>query len=201
LFRVINTNELTVVISMPTTSPSLLHRLKDDSANSLAWSRFTHIYTPLLMRWVMRMGMRHDEAVDIVQEVMLALMVRLPSFQYDANSSFRAWLRTVTRNKTRDYLRRNEVRRRHETLKKLESTDEASAVFTDAEFHQALSRRALEIMKQEFEETTWRACWEATVEARKADDIAAELGISVNAVYLAKGRVLRRLRQEMEGMY
>ena len=182
-------------------SPSLLNRLGDDSANSLAWSRFIQIYTPLLMHWVKRLGMRHDEAVDVVQDVMLALMVTLPSFQYDSNSSFRSWLRTVTRNKTSDYLRRNQVRRRHETLKSMESANEVDSVFTDIEFHQAVSRRALEIMKREFEETTWRACWEATVEARKADDIAAELGISANAVYLAKGRVLRRLRQEMEGMF
>jgi RNA polymerase sigma-70 factor (ECF subfamily) len=185
---------------MATTSPSLLHRLKNGSANTLAWNRFVEMYTPLLMHWIMRMGLHRDEAADVAQEVMLALMVRMPSFQYEPESSFRAWLRTVTLNKTRDYLRRNKTRRQHESLKVLETPPSADSIFTDAEFHQAIARRALELMKNEFEETTWRACWESTVRSRKATEIADELGISVNAVYLAKGRVLKRLRHELDGM-
>ena len=59
-----------------------------------------------------------------------------------------------------------------------------------------LARRALELMRTEFETNTWRACWESVVSERAAADIAAELGITVNAVYLAKSRVLRRLREE-----
>jgi RNA polymerase sigma-70 factor (ECF subfamily) len=58
----------------------------------------------------------------------------------------------------------------------------------------------LEIMQADFEPATWRACWEFVVEGRPAAEVARELGLSVNAVYLAKGRVLRRLRAELEGM-
>lgn len=185
---------------MTVTSPSLLKRLRDNSANSGSWNRFVEIYAPLLIHWVKRMGLEYNEAVDIVQEVMLELTVRLPSFQYDANSSFRGWLRTLTRNKTRDYLRRNIARRKYESLKALESPEADTPVFDDKEYDRALARRALELMKCEFEETTWRACWESVVEGRRAEAIAQELGMSVNAVYLAKGRVLRRLRQELDGM-
>lgn len=185
---------------MPATSPSLLRRLRTDSTNSGSWNRFVEIYAPLLIHWVKRMGLEYNEAVDIVQEVLLEMTVRLPSFQYDANSSFRGWLRTITRNKTRDYLRRNQTRRKHYVLKTLESPTKETILFGDSEYNQALAQRALELMKNEFEESTWRACWESAVVGRQADSIARELGISVNAVYLAKGRVLRRLRQELDGM-
>jgi RNA polymerase sigma-70 factor (ECF subfamily) len=59
----------------------------------------------------------------------------------------------------------------------------------------------LELMRNEFEEPTWRACFECTVNDRPAAEVARELGLSVNAVYVAKSRVLRRLRQELDGLW
>ena len=186
---------------MDSTSPSLLNRLKNGSTNTLAWNRFVEIYTPLLMHWIGRLDLDRDEAADIAQEVLLSMMVRMPSFQYEPELSFRGFLRTVTLNKTRDYLRSNQVRRRHEAQKLLDAPATPDSIFTDQEFHQAIAQRALMLMRTEFEEATWRACWESAVNGRKAAEIANELGISVNAVYLAKGRVLKRLRQELDGMY
>ncbi len=185
---------------MATTSPSLLNRLNHPSNSSVAWSRFVELYTPLLMHWVRRMGLESNESADVVQEVMMSLMVRMPTFRYDPQQSFRSWLRTVTLNQTRDYLRKKKVREKHESRQIPELADSPDSVFTDQEFHQALAQRALILMKSEFEETTWRACWASAVDGRRATEIADELGISVNAVYLAKGRVLKRLRSELEGM-
>jgi RNA polymerase sigma-70 factor (ECF subfamily) len=71
---------------------------------------------------------------------------------------------------------------------------------SEAEFQQHLAIRALELMKAEFQPTTWKACWEHVVCDRDPAEVAKELGITVNAVYLAKSRVLRRLRQELAGM-
>jgi len=154
----------------------------------------------MLMHWIGRLGLEPDEAADIAQEVLMSLMVRMPTFRYDPEQSFRSWLRTVTINKTRDFLRRKKTRTLHESKKITEPDDSPQSLFTDHEFHQALARQALHLMQAEFEDTTWRACWASAVEGRKAPEIARELGITVNAVYLAKGRVLKRLRSELEGM-
>ena len=62
---------------------------------------------------------------------------------------------------------------------------------------QALYRRVLHILQAEFEEQTWRAFWSVVVDGRKPSDVAADSGVSVNAVYLAKSRVLRRVREEL----
>jgi RNA polymerase sigma-70 factor (ECF subfamily) len=72
--------------------------------------------------------------------------------------------------------------------------------FDEGEYRQQLVRQALQIMQAEFEPTTWKACWEATVSGRSAAEIAQELGVSVNVVYSAKNRVLSRLRQELAGL-
>ena len=185
---------------MPTTSPSLLDQLNDPRSNSIAWHRFVKLYTPLLMHWVGRLGLQENESVDVVQDVMVSLMARLPSFRYDPRQSFRSWLRTVTLNQTRDFLRKKKVREKHEARQIRVEPNSPQSVFTDQEFSKAIAQRALLLMKEEFEETTWRACWASTVHGQKATEIARDLGISVNAVYLAKGRVLKRLRKELEGM-
>ena len=69
--------------------------------------------------------------------------------------------------------------------------------FWDEEYRKQLMGRALLLMKTDFEPTTWKACWASVAEGRSAAEVAAELGISENAVYLARCRVLRRLRQEL----
>jgi RNA polymerase sigma-70 factor (ECF subfamily) len=70
----------------------------------------------------------------------------------------------------------------------------------EAEYRAQLVARALELMQAEFQPTTWKACWEFVVNGRPAADVARDLGMSENAVYLAKARVLRLLRQELDGL-
>ena len=77
---------------------------------------------------------------------------------------------------------------------------DGSLAFEEADYHKYLSIHALKVMQAEFQPTTWKACWEHVVVGRPAAEVAAELGITVNAVYLAKSHVLRRLRQEMAGL-
>jgi RNA polymerase sigma-70 factor (ECF subfamily) len=74
------------------------------------------------------------------------------------------------------------------------------AELLEEEHRRYLVRRALELMQGDFQPTSWKACWEHTVNARPAADVAAELGISENAVYIASCRVLRHLRQELAGL-
>jgi RNA polymerase sigma-70 factor (ECF subfamily) len=185
---------------MYTTSVSLLERLRQPSEQE-AWSRFVKLYTPLLYSWSRRVGLGPEDAADLVEEVLLVLVQKLPGFAYDPEKSFRGWLRTVTRNKWREQRRRRALPTAGPTdppiadLRAPETDD-----FDEFEYRRYLVGRALKLMQQEFEPTTWKACWECVVGSRPAAAVAAELGMSVNAVYLAKSRVLRRLHQELKGL-
>ena len=79
--------------------------------------------------------------------------------------------------------------------KQSEAAEEADPSGEEEE-RKILYRRAVEFLRKEFEERTWQAFWQVAVEERPPSDGASELGMSVNAVYLAKSLVLRRLREE-----
>jgi RNA polymerase sigma-70 factor (ECF subfamily) len=86
-----------------------------------------------------------------------------------------------------------------EALRRL--PDEAALEsFWEVEYRQHLVRKALEVMRAEFESKTWQACWEHVVSEKTAAEVGRELGMSEAAVYVAKSRVLRRLRQELDGL-
>jgi RNA polymerase sigma-70 factor (ECF subfamily) len=187
---------------MSRTPVSLLERLQI-VGDQAAWERFVQLYTPLLSHWAHRLGLAGPEAADLVQDVFTLLVQKLPEFHYDPGRRFRGWLWTVTLNCCREKQRRLAIpapvaaewdRRLQET-----SADVAEEV-AEEEYRQYLTRRALELMQAEFQPATWRAFWEYVVQERPAAEVAAELGLSENAVYLAKGRVLRRLREELGGL-
>jgi RNA polymerase sigma-70 factor (ECF subfamily) len=183
------------------TPASLLERLRQPEETA-AWERFVDLYTPLLFSWARRLGLQAPDAADLVQDVFAVLVEKLPDFRYDRQKSFQAWLRTVLLNKWRNRHRR-QVEASLEAvapgLSDLVVPPEQDA-FTEAEYRRHLVHRALEVMRAEFQPCTWRACWEFVVQERPAAEVAAELGITVNAVYLAKSRVLRRLREELDGL-
>lgn len=185
---------------MNTTPHSLLERLRSPTEEA-AWGRFVELYTPLLYHWARRFGLQQEDAADLVQEVFSILAVELPSFRCDSKQRFRGWLWTVTRNKWRSRQRRLAVRPQEVGDADLAAVaDDNSDGLEETEYRKYLVGRALQIMQGEFEPTTWKACWLYVVEGRSSADVAAELGLSVNAVHLAKSRVLRRLRQELEGL-
>src|SRR5437588_2804409 len=188
---------------MNTTPVSLLERLHRPAAAAQdAWSRFVQLYTPLLFYWCQRAGLQEQDAADLVQEVFVVLLHKLPEFTYDQHKSFRGWLRTVTLNKWHDQCRRRglPIQTGDQTdLDQLPGTNGLDA-FWDAEYRQHLVGRALQIMRADFQPATWKACWEHIVNDRPAAEVAAELGVRVDSVYAATSRVLRRLRQELEGL-
>ena len=186
---------------MSTTSISLLERLRRPE-ESEAWSRFVRLYTPLLFYWARRTGLNQEDSADLVQEVLTVLVRKLPTFQYEPGKSFRSWLHTITLNKWREWGRRKALPRPGGDDPGLSEAAVAppDEPFEEAEYREQLVRRALEVMQSEFEPATWKACWETTVSGRPAAEVAAELGVSVDVVYGAKSRVLRRLRQELSGL-
>lgn len=191
---------------MYTTSATLLVRLRklDDQP---AWSLFVQLYTPLLYYWARKLGNSETDAAELVQELLVTLVQKLPEFQYEAQAGrsgrFRAWLRKVAVNKWRDLQKRKRpsaLPPSDDAFADLAQPDDAEAIW-EREYQQFLVARALEVMKAEFQPTTWQACWETAVKGRKASDVSRQLGISQGAVFVAKSKVLRRLREVLAGLW
>jgi RNA polymerase sigma-70 factor (ECF subfamily) len=183
---------------MNTTPVSLLERLRRTDDQS-AWSRFVDLYTPLLCYWARRAGLQEPDVADLVQDVFQILFRKLPTFAYDQDRTFRGWLRTVLLNQWRTSVRRR-VEQPLENGEAVADSADPDALI-EKEYRAYLVSRALHVMKTDFQPTTWQAFWEHVVCGRPVAEVAAELGISVKAVYLAKPRVLRRLREELDGLW
>lgn len=186
---------------MTETPASLLERLRQPFEPE-AWARFVALYTPLIYSWGRRVGLQETDAADLVQEVFVTLLRVLPTFSYDRQKSFRRWLRTVTLNQVRNSRKRWENRMRREMDGPLDPAAVANELeaLWESEYQQHVAARALAIMRADFQEKTWQACWEMVVMGRPAADVARQLGLTIGAVYAAKVRVLDRLRQELRGM-
>lgn len=183
------------------TSASLLKRLRDPSADK-AWQRFVELYSPLLFCWARRVGLQESDAADLVQDVFALLLKKLPEFQYDPNKSFRGWLRTVALNRWREMVRQHgRVPRTTDAVPLDDLPDpDVDEPFWEHEYRQHLARRLLEVIRSDFEPTTWRACWECVVNGRTAADVGEECHLTPGAVRAAKFRVLCRLRRELDGL-
>jgi RNA polymerase sigma-70 factor (ECF subfamily) len=166
------------------------------------WERFHDLYNPVLYFWARRL-VPPDQADDLVQDVFLLVMQKLPSFAGTGERSFIAWLRAVMLNRRRDLGRRAAVRKcvgDDAPLDEIAGKDELDEVDA-AEERNILIRRALQVMQSDFEPTTWRACWDVVACDRAAAEVANEFGISVDVVYSACYRVIRRLRHELAGAW
>jgi RNA polymerase sigma-70 factor (ECF subfamily) len=184
---------------MYTTPPSLLERLQS-ACDDHAWALFVSLYTPYIFSLARKAGLAREEASDVVQDVLLLLTKKMPDFRYDATLSFRAWLGTVVRNRIHEIARRRSLPILPGALHIELAESVTPESIEDIEYRRHLIARALEIMQRDFSDTTWKACWEHVVSGRTASDVGQELGISEGAVYVAKCRVLQRLREELKGL-
>jgi RNA polymerase sigma-70 factor (ECF subfamily) len=183
------------------TSWSLLERVK--AQDQAAWGRLVELYNPLVYGWCRRAGLQAADAADLGQEVFQAVARKIADFRRDpAGGSFRGWLRVITHNKLRDFIRARQARASaaggsdaYELLMQIpaDGPEESAEEATEASL---LYQRALELLRTEFEERSWQAFWRVVVEGQWPEDVARDLQMSVNAVYLAKSRILRRLRLE-----
>jgi RNA polymerase sigma-70 factor (ECF subfamily) len=187
---------------MSETPISLLERLRQPARQEADWHSFVQLYTPLLYFWARRQMRPGEDPADLVQEVFVLLVRKLPEFIYDRRQkSFRGWLRNVAVNRWRDLhrLRTLPFEPLDDSAAEL-PTPEALVDFEEVEYRQHVVGRALRLLQGEFSETVWRSCWATLIEGRPPSVVAGELGVSVNVVYLARSRVLARLRQELEGL-
>jgi RNA polymerase sigma-70 factor (ECF subfamily) len=184
---------------MQSTSASLLERLRGPT-NPEAWDRFVQLYTPMLYHWACRVGLQEADASDLVQEVLILLMRKLPVFEYDPRQSFRAWLLTVTQNKWREICRRRQPLANEGPDTLAEVAAKETADIDEAEYREQLIQQALRLLRHEFPASTWAAFEQYVLAGRDADEVAAGLGVKVGTVYAAKSRVLARLRAELAGL-
>jgi RNA polymerase sigma-70 factor (ECF subfamily) len=176
----------------PSTPSSLIAGLRANAAD--AWHRLAHLYAPTVWSWCRQRGLQPADADDVLQEVFRTVVVRVAEFRRErAGDTFRGWLWTITRYKLGDHFRRED--RADEAAG--EMLDSLPAPATPPAGNEALFRRALDLINRHAKGPTWQAFWAVVVEDRRPEDVAAELGMSVNAVYLAKARLLRRLRDEL----
>lgn len=182
---------------MHTTSPSLLERLRCHRREE-DWERFVAFYTPLLCLWARRLGVAGADVEDVVQDVMAILVAKLPEFVYDPQQRLRGWLWTILANK---------VRQRHRRAVAVAPlTDSVEPVAPDwpgeadeAEYRQFVVQRALELIRGDFQTPTWEA-FQAVSQGEPPAQVAARLGMNVASVYAARSRVLKRMREEVEGL-
>jgi RNA polymerase sigma-70 factor (ECF subfamily) len=182
----------------PLTRPSLLVRIRD-AGDREAWHRFVEVYAPLVYKFARGHDLQDADAADLTQDVLKAVCGASKRLVYDPQrGTFRAWLYTVARNKLRNLLLARQ-RRREESDSRLldEQPAREETEQWEREYEQRLFEWAAAKVRGGFQESTWRAFWLTAVEGRGASEAAMELGISVGAVYIAKSRVLARLRQQI----
>lgn len=187
---------------MDSTSVSLLRRLHDPAEES-AWERFVELYTPMMLYWAKRRGLSMGDASDLVQDVLLTLIAKIRDYNPDIPGRFRGWLRTVTLNRVNDFHRKSQRRPTTNDSSQLQTAvdDHDDLFLEESEYRQRLLVRALELVQASFEASTWQAGLAQIVDRQTARQVADQLGITVNAAYIAKSRVLDRLRIELEGLW
>lgn len=184
-----------------TTSLTLLDRIRANDGE--AWRRVAHLYCPLVYRWCRRQRLREHDAADISQEVFRTVASRIGDFRRErAGDSFRGWLWTITRNKIGDHIRRQERQPTSpggsDAYQRLMNLSDQLPDDADSDADcSGVAHRAVLLIRPEFEERTWTMFWRAAVEGHAPKDIAADLGVTPDAVRMAKSRVLRRLRDEL----
>ena len=189
-------------MSVDSTSVSLLRRLRESDAEA-DWVRFSKLYAPLVFYWGRGQGLDATDAADLVQDVMAKLVVKLRQFQYDQSLNFRGWLRTISVNQARDLQRAKAFRTTtglNDVVAPAQPGVSSVDLFDRQEYCAYLVARGRDLIRAEFEPLTWDACWRYAVDGRSASDVAKELGITANAVRIAKCRVFARLRKELEGL-
>jgi RNA polymerase sigma-70 factor (ECF subfamily) len=193
-------------LTVHTTNKSLLVRAQCGEA--AAWERLTAIYRPMIFGCLLNHGVARQETEDLTQDILLTMVRKVRDFEHSGRiGSFRAWLRVLTLNRVRKFWQSRSnlmTPRQGQTLmelsQSLEDPDSDLAREWDLEHDRHVYRRLLEIVSQDFEPTTICIFRRMVIENASGPEVALELNMSLAAVYGAKARVMKRLREESEGL-
>ncbi len=189
----------------PLTRITLLVRIKN-ADDVEAWVEFAKLYGPVVYGFARKRGLQDADAADVVQDVLRSVARNADRMDYDPNrGTFRGWLYTVARNKIYNFLTATKRRARgtgdvnsQERLESIADPDDDADHQWEVEYQRTISAKAMDRIRHEFQPNTWQAFWGTAVEGKNATEVGAELNLSAGAVYVAKSRVLARLRVEVQ---
>ena len=188
--------------SPPETRASFILRLQS-ADDSMVWDEFVTMYQPVIYRTSRNQGLGHEDAVDVTQEVMTRVTKSIDRWQHDPQrGSFRGWLYRITKNVSIDFLRKAHKRPSTGNQTTIfavvadQAVDRESEEF-DRQFERQLFRQAASRIEHQFTESTWQAFWMTAVDGKPVNEVVDALGISRGAVYIARSRVMSRLKQEV----
>lgn len=185
-------------------SSTLLHLVQ--AQDPQAWQRLVDLYAPLIYRWCRRRNLQANDAADVAQEVFAAVFAKVGEFRKDRpGGSFRGWLWTVAQSKIHDHFRRRagQAQARGGSEAHSQLAEVAAAELDppngaiEEDDRKLLAHMGLNAVRARFADPTWQAFWRITVGSESPASVAADLGISLRAVYQAKYRVLNTIRQEL----
>lgn len=186
------------------TRPSLLLRIRNtDDAG--AWREFTEVYGPLIHRFARKQGLQDADAADLAQDVLYAVAGAIGRLNYDRQlGRFRGWLLTVARSKLSNLFAKRKRQPQgtgdsslQESLQTVPSNGDDEA-YWDAEYERRLFEWAAERVRPEFHENSWRAFWMTAVDGMDVKEVSEKLGITMGAVYIAKSRILAKLKAQIQ---
>jgi RNA polymerase sigma-70 factor (ECF subfamily) len=185
---------------IPLTRASLLVRLRDRH-DEAAWSEFVDLYGPLIFGYAHKQGLQDADAADLCQDVLAAVAGCVARLEYDpSRGAFRNWLFTIVRRKLSN--RRRAQRSKPDGSQAVSAPqllERCPAPATKGEWESEWQRRlfqwACEQVRKDVTDTTWQAFWRTAIEDQPGKQVAADLGLSVGAVYRARSRVLARLKE------
>jgi RNA polymerase sigma-70 factor (ECF subfamily) len=186
---------------MTRTSTELLQALRDPS-NTGAWGLFNQRYQPIILAYARRCGLQPADAEDVVQEALCEFLRAYQAGRYDRSrgTRLRDWLKGIALNRVREFRRRQALRKerqapqaesRTDFLQSQPAHDEADA--WKQEWRNHMLKTCFRAVWSEFDTKTLRAFEEYALRQQPAEDVARALGMSTNAVYIAKSRVLERM--------
>jgi RNA polymerase sigma factor (sigma-70 family) len=189
---------------MTQTSQSLLERAKQHH-DPEAWQRLVTVYDPWLRGWLAQHQLQPVDVDDVVQNILVVVSQKLPAFAHSGQAgAFRSWLRTILVNQVRYFLRTRRNRQalggEPQWLDQLEDPGSSLSQQWDAEHDRELVRRVLATVQPEFQPRTWEAFRLLVLENLPAAEVARRCQMEPNSVYVAKSRVLGKLRQELRGL-
>ena len=191
---------------MNETRPSLL--LRAQTGETDAWKDLVDLYRPLILGWLNRQGVPARDLEDLSQEVLLSVVGHLPGFEHSGRrGAFRSWLRTIVCRRTADYWRALDVNAVAKggsvaaaALQQIADPESELNRQWDEEHDQYVIHCLLDLVEKNFEPMTVQAFRRLALDGASGADVAQELGLSVAAVYVAKSRVLARIREEAAGL-
>jgi RNA polymerase sigma-70 factor (ECF subfamily) len=191
---------------MSGTRQSLLLRAQTGEEN--AWKDLTDLYRPLIIGWLNRQGVPARDLEDLSQDILLSVVKHLPAFQHSGRrGAFRSWLRTIVCSRTADYWRAADPAAQGSggsgataALQQLADPDSDLNRQWDEEHDRYVLDCLLDLVEAEFEPATLQAFRRLALDGASGAEVAQEVGLSVAAVYVAKSRVLQRIREEAEGL-